>query len=104
MPRIPTLKTRLSTDTRSRLQVQQTTRNPDAEKRTRGRSWMEKRDRWFRNHPLCAECERQGRVTAATQLDHVVPLIDGGADDDSNYQSLCVPCHKEKTAREAKER
>ena len=33
-------------------------------------------------------------------LDHRVPLADGGADDASNMQPLCTPCHTLKTARE----
>ena len=35
------------------------------------------------------------------ELDHVVPLIDGGGHELSNLQTLCTPCHKRKTAREA---
>ena len=80
------------------------TRNPEAEQRIRGRKWMTIRERWFRAHPLCVKCEEMGRVTMASQLDHVVPLIDGGRDDESNYQSLCTDHHSEKTALEAKAR
>jgi 5-methylcytosine-specific restriction protein A len=36
-------------------------------------------------------------LTAATQVDHVIALVNGGADDDSNRQSLCDDCHKAKT-------
>ena len=79
-------------------------RNPEAEQRVRGSKWMAIRARWFREHPLCVHCQEQGRVTAANRLDHVIPLIDGGKDDDSNYQSLCEPCHDIKTAAEAKAR
>ncbi len=35
------------------------------------------------------------------ELDHVVPLIDGGTHDAHNLQTLCTPCHKRKTAAEA---
>jgi 5-methylcytosine-specific restriction endonuclease McrA len=35
------------------------------------------------------------------ELDHVVPLIEGGGHEPSNLQTLCAPCHKRKTAREA---
>jgi 5-methylcytosine-specific restriction endonuclease McrA len=35
------------------------------------------------------------------ELDHVVPLIDGGGHELDNLQTLCTPCHKTKTAREA---
>jgi 5-methylcytosine-specific restriction protein A len=38
------------------------------------------------------------------ELDHVVPLIDGGSHELSNLQTLCTPCHKQKTAEEARQR
>lgn len=38
------------------------------------------------------------------ELDHIVPLIDGGTHDDDNLQTLCTPCHTTKTADEARER
>ena len=38
------------------------------------------------------------------ELDHVVPLIDGGSHELSNLQTLCTPCHRRKTALEARER
>ena len=55
----------------------------------------------FRSNPLCAMCEAQGRVTIATQRDHIVPLAEGGADDDSNTQGLCKACHDVKSKAEA---
>lgn len=38
------------------------------------------------------------------ELDHIEPLIDGGSHDLSNLQTLCTPCHKLKTAEEARSR
>ena len=38
------------------------------------------------------------------ELDHVVPLIDGGSHELANLQTLCTPCHKKKTAEEARGR
>lgn len=38
------------------------------------------------------------------ELDHRIPLIDGGSHELSNLQTLCTPCHRRKTAREASER
>ncbi|MAJ59069.1 MAG: hypothetical protein CBC48_03205 [bacterium TMED88] len=35
------------------------------------------------------------------EVDHIVPLVDGGSHEMSNLQSLCTPCHKRKTAAEA---
>lgn len=46
---------------------------------------------------MCAHCLARGLVTAAIEVDHVVPLFKGGADDESNLQSLCRECHDTKT-------
>lgn len=59
---------------------------------------------FLRAYPLCAECERQGRVAPATVVDHIIPHK-GNYDlfwDMSNWQSLCKPCHDRKTAREGR--
>ncbi len=55
----------------------------------------------FAAKPLCAECERHGRVTVATLRDHITPLAEGGTDADDNIQGLCGPCHEGKTLAEA---
>ncbi len=78
--------------------------NPGATPRLRGRQWMERRESWLRLHPLCCDCEAKGRVTAGEEVDHVIPLCKGGADDESNYATRCKDHHAAKTAREAKER
>ena len=72
----------------------------DAPKRITGRKLQGMRARLFAAHPLCVECERHGRVTVATERDHVVPLFMGGADDETNQQGLCAPCHEAKSIRE----
>jgi 5-methylcytosine-specific restriction protein A len=72
--------------------------------RERGRPWMRRRARWFSDHPLCVQCEREGRTTLAHELDHIVPLWAGGGDSDANLQGLCAECHRTKTAREAEHR
>jgi len=51
-------------------------------------------------NPLCAKCSERNRITAATEVDHIVPLHKGGTDDLDNLQSLCHDCHAEKTAAE----
>lgn len=38
------------------------------------------------------------------EADHVVPLHRGGGGGLANLQTLCVPCHREKSAREARVR
>jgi len=71
-------------------------------KRITGRRLQAMREALFKRDPLCAECRRQGRVTPATQRDHIIPLSEGGADDETNEQGLCEPCHEVKSAAESK--
>lgn len=75
---------------------------PIATPRLRGDTWQKVRLEWFRLHPLCVSCEAKGFVVQADELDHIVPLFKGGLDTASNYQSLCVPCHKQKTREDRK--
>jgi 5-methylcytosine-specific restriction endonuclease McrA len=42
----------------------------------------------------------QGKVTLATELDHIQALENGGKDEPSNRQGLCAECHKVKTAQD----
>lgn len=38
------------------------------------------------------------------QADHILERKRGGTNDLANLQTLCVPCHKDKTARFSRER
>lgn len=70
----------------------------------RGYGWAWKKQRAVvlnRDQGLCRTCRASGRVTAATEVDHIVPKSSGGSDDESNLQAICADCHKAKTAREA---
>lgn len=57
-----------------------------------------------RDQGLCQECVRQGRPGPGWLVDHIVPLWEGGSDEDENKQTLCRPCHDAKSAAEAKRR
>ena len=70
--------------------------------RIRGRAGVDRRRRWLAVNPLCAHCLLEGRVRAGDEVDHVIPLHAGGADDASNLQTLCSAHHKTKTAAEAR--
>jgi len=69
--------------------------------RIRGRALQGIRRRHLEQEPLCVRCKAKGRVVAATQVDHRVPLWQGGLDVEANRQGLCDPCHDEKTTAEA---
>lgn len=94
-----TLKPRMIGTARRNMAILDTV--PGATPRQYGRPWARRRAAWLQAHPLCIHCHQAGRVQAAAEVDHVIPLADGGADDDSNMQSLCRDCHAAKTAAEA---
>jgi hypothetical protein len=48
----------------------------------------------------CRECGKAGGVVAAEEVDHILPKVRGGRDDENNLQSLCKSHHSQKTARE----
>lgn len=39
-------------------------------------------------------------IHKATQVDHVIPVCEGGAADEANMQAACVPCHRRKSSLE----
>lgn len=69
--------------------------------RIRGRALQQLRLRLFNTNPWCVACAKQGQQTRATIRDHVIPLAEGGRDDETNAQGLCAACSKTKTADES---
>ena len=69
--------------------------------RIRGRKLMGIRARHLAANPLCVTCFAKGVITVGQQVDHVQPLWAEGKDDDDNRQTLCIPCHKDKTLSES---
>ena len=72
--------------------------------RMSSRPWSRLRAQVLSANPLCVHCRAQGRVEAATEVDHIVPLWEGGGDALSNLAATCGPCHALKTADEARRR
>lgn len=97
--RLTTLKPRLGTIPTTRLRIEAV-----QVERLRGRAAVKRRRDFLDRNPLCVECEKEGRVSAATVPDHVVPLWQGGQDTEDNLQALCAAHHDRKTAAEAAER
>ena len=70
-----------------------------AAQRGYGAAWQKARLTFLARSPLCVTCEAQGRVTAATVVDHVIPHRGDQALfwDTGNWQSLCKHHHDAKT-------
>lgn len=69
-----------------------------------GYKWQKAREGWLNAHPLCAYCERLGRVAAGSVVDHIEAHRGDMALfwDRNNWQTLCKPCHDSvKQAEEA---
>lgn len=47
---------------------------------------------------MCKLCSHSLKSTS--QVDHIVPLFDGGSNDMTNLEILCVDCHSKKTQME----
>ena len=65
--------------------------------------WRKARATYLSKHPLCVECEKQGIVKLATDLDHIIPHKGNSDlfwDSKSNWQGLCHEHHSKKTATE----
>ncbi|MCY0389139.1 HNH endonuclease [Robbsia sp. Bb-Pol-6] len=79
---------------------------PDARRGNRhargyGNAWLRVRAAILRRDcGICQACRRAGRVSEATDVDHITPKAGGGTDDEDNLEALCRPCHRAKTARE----
>lgn len=96
---IATLKPRLSAASLGRVTV--LTTKAGTTERERGRSWQRKRETiLLQTDCMCALC----KVAQATEVDHIIPLEQGGSNDEINLQSLCAPCHAEKTRQEQRTR
>lgn len=68
-----------------------------------GSRWKKYRDAYLAKHPLCLTCQRNGRVAAASTLDHVKPHRGAHAlfwAVPVNVQPLCDACDGAKKPRE----
>ena len=67
--------------------------------------WRRFRDWYLGKHPLCEQCEKEGRLTPAAMVDHIREIKDGGAlTSEGNAMSLCWKHHAIKTAQEKNHR
>lgn len=73
-----------------------------ARKRGYDSRWEKARAGFLKRSPLCIMCEKGGRLTPATVVDHIVPHKGDQKLfwDRSNWQPLCVECHNRDKQRE----
>jgi 5-methylcytosine-specific restriction protein A len=71
-------------------------------KRGYNNDWVKFRKFYLREHPLCVQCEKEGRITPASEIHHIKTLRDGGDKyGESNLMPLCHSCHSKITIRES---
>jgi 5-methylcytosine-specific restriction protein A len=75
-------------------------RRESAAKRGYDRHHLRWRQMVLARSPYCTACEARGRVTVATEADHIRALRQGGDWSLENGQGLCKPCHSKKTRSE----
>ena len=71
----------------------------NAAQRGYGSRWKVARKHFLDRHPLCVECLKNGKMTPATVVDHIVPHRGDPRLfwDNANWQALCKSCHDHKT-------
>ena len=64
--------------------------------------WRKARERFLKCHPLCVQCQREGRLVKATVVDHIKPHRGDPILfwDERNWQPLCKHHHDVKTMTE----
>lgn len=83
---------------RTHTQRSHDARRGTAHQRGYGARWRRVREVVLATSPLCTECSRQGIITPATDVHHVIARRDGGPDALDNLQPLCHACHSRVTA------
>ena len=76
-------------------------RDPNTSQRY-GRAWRRIRELYIQAHPICEQCEKEGRLTLAEEVHHILPLTDGGTNDAENLMALCKSCHSRITVRDGR--
>lgn len=73
-----------------------------ARKRGYTTKWEKARLTFLQRHPLCRFCEKEGRLTPATVVDHAMPHRGDNRLfwDTGNWQPLCATCHSSTKQRE----
>jgi 5-methylcytosine-specific restriction protein A len=65
--------------------------------------WKTTRRQILMKYPLCEYCKKEGVLTEATVVDHIIRRshYEGSPYDHKNLQALCESCHSIKTNKES---
>jgi 5-methylcytosine-specific restriction protein A len=82
---------------------QQDERRESSSKRGYDAVWRKLRKLKLNADPLCEEHLKSNRVVEANEVDHIIPIREWpeGRLVWENLQSLCKPCHSQKTLNES---
>ena len=75
---------------------------PWSQKLYSSRRWNRLSKLWLRIHPICAQCERQGKTEIAVLTHHVEPQREGDHETKfwaGPYEGLCRDCHEAQHGR-----
>lgn len=68
--------------------------------------WTKVSRNYRAKHPFCVRCYKKGLYIRARAVDHIIPIRtpEGWEKrwDENNFQSLCIPCHNQKTLEDEK--
>ena len=71
----------------------------------RAKQWDAINNLVWKRDPGCLICHvPKDKAGVNFEVDHILPVADGGTDDPENLRLLCVPCHKGVTAAWRKSR
>jgi 5-methylcytosine-specific restriction enzyme A len=75
----------------------------ESSRRTGTSRWQALRTRVLQRDNHTCQVRGPRCLGMATEVDHVVPVSRGGADNLSNTRAVCKPCHDALTAAQARE-
>lgn len=95
-----TLKPRLAALNTNRVKLLET--KAGATPRLRGDTWMRIRRKTLVEQGFtCVDC---GLVSMSNEIDHEIPLEQGGSNSPLNLRVRCIPCHSKKSVAEHRAR
>lgn len=70
-------------------------RRGTANQRGYGPEWQRIREQYLKDNPFCVVCGQP-----AVEVDHIIPLRQGGTNEHDNLRPLCKTHHSQRTASE----